>query len=94
MVIPVGLWETVRMPSLENHITRILGEAKECLTAVEITVRLNAEFGGKDTPHTITEIEACADKMPNLRKSEKKYCRKPEDASQAAARIVREATEQ
>jgi len=30
------------MARLENHIERILGEARECLTAVEITLRLNA----------------------------------------------------
>jgi hypothetical protein len=81
------------MPSLKNHITRILGEARGCLTSAEIAQRLNTEFGRTGTPYTTAEIEGCAAKMPNLRKSGKKYCRKPEDASQAAARIVREATE-
>ena len=76
------------MPSLKNHITRILGEARECLTSAEIAQRLNTEFGRTGTPYTTAEIEGCAAKMPNLRKSGK-----PEDASQAAARIVREATE-
>jgi hypothetical protein len=62
------------MPRLESHIERILGEARECLTAVEITLLLNAEFGDSN-PYTITEIVACADKMPDLRKDGKKYCR-------------------
>jgi hypothetical protein len=39
------------MARLENHIDRILGEAGECLTAVEITLRLNAEFGDRE-PYT------------------------------------------
>jgi hypothetical protein len=59
---------------LENHIERILGESGGCFTAVEITLRLNAEFGDSD-PYTPAEIEACADKMPNLHKEGKKYCR-------------------
>lgn len=61
------------MPRLEKHIERILGEAGECLTAAENTLRLNAEFGDSN-PYTITEIVACADKMPNLRREGKKYC--------------------
>jgi hypothetical protein len=35
------------MAILENHIDRILGEG-ECLTAVEITLRLDEEFGGNN----------------------------------------------
>ena len=62
------------MPHLESHIERILAEARECLTAVEITLRLNAEFGDSE-PYTTTEIVACADEMPNLRREGKKYCR-------------------
>jgi hypothetical protein len=77
------------MPSLENHITRILGEARTDLTASEITDRLNAEGGA----YTEGEIASRADKMTNLRKVDKKYHRRPEDGGQAAARIVREATE-
>jgi hypothetical protein len=77
------------MPSLENHITRILGEAREDLTAVEIAGRLNAEGGA----YTEGEIATRADKMSNLSKRGEKYHRNPEDASQAAARIVRETTE-
>jgi hypothetical protein len=46
------------MASLEAHIDRILAEAG-CLTAVEITLRLNAEFSSN--PYTITEVVACAD---------------------------------
>jgi hypothetical protein len=61
------------MPRLESHIDRILAEARECLTAVEIVLRLNAEFGDSQA-YTITEILACADKMPNLRREGKKYC--------------------
>jgi hypothetical protein len=57
--------------ALENHVERILGESGGCFTAVEITLRLNAEF----EPYTPAEIEACADKMPDLRKEGKKYCR-------------------
>jgi hypothetical protein len=63
------------MASLENHIARILGEARECLTAVEITLRLNAESASSSNPYAITEIVACADKMPTLRRDGKKYCR-------------------
>jgi hypothetical protein len=55
-----ALCETARMPRLEDHIDRILGDARECLTAVEITLRLNAEFGDSEA-YTITEVVACAD---------------------------------
>ncbi len=81
------------MPRLENHIDRTLGEARECLTAQEITDRLNQEVGKSEGPYSVGEIEAKLDAMPNIRKAGKKYCRRREDASQAAARIVREATE-
>ena len=62
------------MASLANHIDRILSEG-ECLTAVEITLRLNEEFSGSRNPYKIFEIVACADKMPNVLKSGKQYCR-------------------
>ena len=62
------------MASLEAQIDRILAEAG-ALTAVEITLRLNAEFS--NNPYTITEVVACADRMPNLLRSGKEYCRKP-----------------
>jgi hypothetical protein len=62
------------MARLEDHIDRILGESWECLTTVEITLRLNTDFGDSE-PYTPAEIEACADKMPNLRREGKKYCR-------------------
>lgn len=61
------------MASLENHINRLL-EKGECLTAVEIALRLNAELGSNN-PHTISEVVRCADKMPNLVRSGKEYCR-------------------
>jgi hypothetical protein len=80
------------MPSLENHIDRTLGEARECLTAQEITDRLNQEGGRMASPYTVGEIQGKLDAMPNIRKAGKKYCRKREDASQAAVRVVREAT--
>ena len=81
------------MPSLENHILRTLAEARECLTAEEITARLNQEGGKQDDPYMVGEIHGKLDTMPSIRKVGKKYCRKHEDDSQAAARIVREATE-
>jgi hypothetical protein len=80
------------MPSLANHIRRTLAEAQECLAADEIAERLNREFPG--TVYTESEIQGKLVIMPNVRKSGTKYCLKPEDDSQAAARIVREATEQ
>jgi hypothetical protein len=62
------------MATLESHINRILIEANECLTAVEITLRLNADFSGRAYPYRIGEIVTCADRMLNLRKDGKKYC--------------------
>jgi hypothetical protein len=64
----------VRMASLEGQIDRILAEVG-ALTAVEITLRLNAELSSN--PYTITEVVACANRMPNLLRSGKEYCRKP-----------------
>lgn len=63
------------MASLANHIDRILS-AGECLTAVEITLRLDTELGSGN-PYTISEVVRCADNMPNLAKSGKEYCRRP-----------------
>ena len=63
------------MPSLENHIDRILGEARECLTAEEITDRLNQEGGRRADPYTAGEIRGKLDAMPNIRRPGKKYCR-------------------
>jgi hypothetical protein len=63
------------MASLENHINRLL-EKGECLTAVEITLRLDAELGSSNA-YTISEVVRCADNMPNLVKSGKEYCRLP-----------------
>jgi len=69
------MWETVsEMASLENHIDRILTSG-ECLTAVEITLRLDAELGSN--PHTISGVVRCADSMTSLVKSGKQYCRLP-----------------
>jgi len=58
------------MARLEDHIEKILGKAGDCLTAAEIRLRLNRELGDSE-PYTPAEIEACADKMPNLRKGRK-----------------------
>jgi hypothetical protein len=58
---------------LEDHIERILGKAGDCLTAAEITLRLNGEFR-QGEPNTPAEIEACADKVSNLAREGKKYC--------------------
>jgi len=70
------MWETVsEMASLENHIDRILTNG-ECLTAVEITLRLDAELGSSN-PYTISEVVRCADSMTSLVKSGKQYCRLP-----------------
>ena len=80
------------MPTLENHIDRILGEARECLTPPEIADRLNSEPSGGN--YTGAEIKGRLDKMRTVYAKGDKYCRKAEDASQAAARIVREATEE
>lgn len=63
------------MASLANRIDRILS-AGECLTAVEITLRLNAE-SGRSNPYTISEVVRCADNMTSLVKSGKEYCRTP-----------------
>jgi hypothetical protein len=76
------------MPSLGNEITRILDEARESLTSVEITVRLNRDFGSLKIPYSISEIEWCAHKMPNVAKSDKKYYLKGEEVGQTAARAV------
>jgi hypothetical protein len=77
------------MQNLEDEITRILDEARESLTSVEITVRLDRNLGSLKTPYSICEIEWCAHKMPNVAKSDKKYYLKAEDAGQtAAARAV------
>jgi hypothetical protein len=61
------------MASLANHIDRWLSSG-ECLTALGITFRLNAEFS--TSPYRIPEVVACAEKMPNLHKSGKEYCRR------------------
>jgi hypothetical protein len=61
------------MASLEDHIGRILGESNVPLTAVEITLLLNAEFIGNH--YKISEIVASMDKMPNVYRSGKEYCR-------------------
>jgi hypothetical protein len=63
------------MASLENHINRVL-EKGGCLTAVEITLRLDAELGINNS-YTISEVVKCADRMPNLVRSGKEYCRLP-----------------
>jgi len=60
------------MASLESHIGRILGESSAPLTAVEITLLLNAEFSGNH--YTNAEIVACVDRMPKVYRSGKEYC--------------------
>ena len=62
------------MASLANHIDRILSSG-ESLTAVEIFLRLDAERSSPK-PFTISEIAMCADRMPNLVRSGKQYCRR------------------
>jgi hypothetical protein len=66
------------MTNLANHIDRILSTG-ECITAVEIALRLDAQFGG-GRRYSIGEIAACADKMPNVYRSGNEYCCKREDA--------------
>ena len=43
------------MPTYEQHILLILGEATEPLSPSEITDRLNRELGA-GSPYTVTEI--------------------------------------
>jgi hypothetical protein len=83
------------MASHEDHIARTIAEARECLTAAEITHRLNAEFAGGhvDTPYKEGVVRGLLERMPNIYTKGDKYCLKREDASQSAVRIVREATE-
>jgi len=92
MVIDFDLWETMSMPSLENDITRILSQARKGLTPAEIADRINSEprVAGN---YTEREIRGWLEGMPNVYAEGEKYHRKPEDASQAAARIGKEATE-
>jgi hypothetical protein len=71
---------------------RMIGQARECFTSKEIAERLNAEGGRAAEPYTEAEIEGWAKNMSALKRSGTKYCLKPEDANQAAARIVREST--
>jgi hypothetical protein len=87
----LGPWEPVVMPSIENHILRTLNEARVPHSPREITNRLNNELGGE--AYTESEIEVRLRKMPNVKAVGDKYRPKAENASQAAARIVREATE-
>ena len=76
------------MTSLENQISGILGEAKECLTLVEITIRLNTDFGSLKIPYSVVEVQRCADRMRNVVKLDSKYCLRPADADQASAQGV------
>jgi hypothetical protein len=79
------------MARLEDHIERILGEAGECLTAVEITLRLNGEVPGSRNPYTITEIVACAIRCRIYARMESRIvsARMPFDASQARKRVAK-----
>jgi hypothetical protein len=70
------------MATLANHIDRILSTERS-LTAVEITLRLNAELGSGN-PYTISEVVRCADNMPNLVKSGKEYCFLPSEDTLAS----------
>jgi hypothetical protein len=64
------------MTNLKAKIDRIVAEAGGRLTAVEITLRLNAEISDNLHPYTISEIVSCADSMSNLQRFGKEYCRK------------------
>jgi hypothetical protein len=64
------------MTNLRAKIDRIIADAGGCLTAVEITLRLNAEIGGSLDKYTISEVVACADSMSNLHRFGKEYCQK------------------
>lgn len=63
------------MTSLGNHINRLLSVV-ECLTAVELTLRLDAELGSSNH-YTLSDVVRCADSMVSLVKSGKEYCRVP-----------------
>jgi len=66
------------MTNLKAKIDRVIAQAGGCLTAVEITLRLNGEIGDSPNPYTISEIVSCADSMSNLHRFGKEYCkRKP-----------------
>jgi hypothetical protein len=73
------------MTRLEDHIDRILGESWECLTAVEITLRLNTDFGDSE-PYTPAEIEACVTKCRTFAEKEKNIAAR-EDAHQKTRRL-------
>jgi hypothetical protein len=81
--------------SLQDAILRILRKAGKCLTAIEIAAIREEEVGG-GTSVGDQLIEATISKLPQVYKSREKYCLKPkhEDVNQAAARTVRETTEQ
>lgn len=64
------------MTSLRAKIDRIVTEAGGCLTAVEITLRLNGEISDNLHPYTISEIVSCADSMSNLHRFGKEYCQR------------------
>jgi hypothetical protein len=61
---------------LQIASTGYLSEKGACLTAVEITSCLNAEYSGSKPPYEISEIVGCADNMQRLFRSGKEYCRK------------------
>ena len=73
------------MPTLTDHIDRILS-AGECLTAVEISLRLDAEMPNSPHQFTMSEIARCADQMPNLIRAGKEYSRMPVDTNPPAPR--------
>jgi hypothetical protein len=69
--ITCGIWDSFVMASLMNKIDRIL-RSGERLTAVEVTLRLNAELSYSNS-YTISEVVRCLETMPNLAKSGKEY---------------------
>ena len=77
---PIGIhWRTgvSTRQFLQIGSTGFSGKKGECLTAVGVTLRLNAEVESGN-PYQIAEIVACANRMPTLLKSGKEYCRKSE----------------
>jgi DUF917 family protein len=55
-----------------DRIQRILREANKCLTAEEITTKLNDEVGGYS--FTSPFVESLLPKLPHVYKTEDKFC--------------------
>ena len=77
----------------KNRLIRLLQRSLHPLTAAEITQQANSEIIGPEEAYSEQEIASRLGQMPEVYKKDDKYgLRRREDASQAAARIVREAT--